>query len=46
VVAADVIFVVVAGRVVERGTHADLISGDGVYASLYRQQEERPVLEL
>lgn len=46
VVAADVIFVVVAGRIAERGTHAELISGDGVYASLYRQQEERPVLEL
>lgn len=45
VVAADVIFVVVAGRIVERGTHADLVLADGVYASLYRQQEERPVLE-
>ncbi|WP_307045062.1 ABC transporter ATP-binding protein [Agromyces ramosus] len=46
VVAADVIFVVVAGRIVERGTHAELVSAEGVYASLYRQQEERPVLEL
>ncbi len=45
VVAADVIFVVVAGRVVERGTHAELVGAEGVYASLYRQQEERPVLE-
>lgn len=46
VVAADVIFVVVAGRIVERGTHAELVGAEGVYASLYRQQEERPVLEL
>lgn len=46
VVSADVIFVVVGGRIVERGTHAELIMGDGVYASLYRQQEDRPVLEL
>lgn len=45
VVAADVIFVIVAGRIVERGTHAELVLADGVYASLYRQQEERPVLE-
>jgi ATP-binding cassette subfamily B protein len=45
VVSADVIFVIVAGRVVERGTHAELVVSDGVYASLYRQQEERPVFE-
>lgn len=42
VVAADVIFVVVAGRIVERGTHAELVAVDSVYASLYRQQEHVP----
>jgi ATP-binding cassette subfamily B protein len=42
VVAADVIFVIVAGRIAERGTHAELIEAGGVYASLYRQQAERP----
>ena len=45
VVSADVIFVIVAGRVVEQGTHAELVVSEGVYASLYRQQEERPVFE-
>ncbi|MFC9560004.1 ABC transporter ATP-binding protein [Agromyces sp. NPDC056965] len=45
VVSADVIFVVVAGRIVEQGTHAELVDAEGVYASLYRQQEERSVLE-
>ncbi|MRG61670.1 ATP-binding cassette domain-containing protein [Agromyces sp. CFH 90414] len=38
VVAADVIFVIVEGRVVERGTHAELIAAGGVYEALYRQQ--------
>lgn len=44
VVGADVIFVVVAGKIVERGTHADLIAAGGVYASLYREQADRPEL--
>jgi ATP-binding cassette subfamily B protein len=35
---ADVIFVVDAGRVVERGTHDELVSRGGVYAGLYGQQ--------
>ena len=38
IVAADVIFVVVAGRVVERGTHTELLDAGGMYASLYEQQ--------
>ncbi|WP_119869091.1 ABC transporter ATP-binding protein [Frondihabitans sp. 762G35] len=35
---ADVIFVVKAGRIVERGTHDDLVALGGVYAELYDQQ--------
>ncbi|HEX4567889.1 MAG TPA: ABC transporter ATP-binding protein, partial [Vicinamibacterales bacterium] len=35
---ADQIFVLKDGRVVERGTHALLITRDGVYAAMYRKQ--------
>jgi ATP-binding cassette subfamily B protein len=35
---ADVIFVVKAGRIVERGTHDELLVARGVYAELYDQQ--------
>ncbi|MGZ0213402.1 MAG: ABC transporter ATP-binding protein [Actinomycetales bacterium] len=35
---ADVIFVVQAGAIVERGTHSELIAVDGVYARLYAEQ--------
>ena len=35
---ADVILVVDRGRVVERGTHGELIQRGGLYAKLYRQQ--------
>ncbi len=38
VVDADVIFVVVAGRVVEHGTHTELLAAGGMYSSLYAQQ--------
>ena len=38
VLSADVIFVVEGGRIVERGTHAVLLAGGGVYARLYRKQ--------
>ncbi|MGW7265975.1 ABC transporter ATP-binding protein [Streptomyces sp. NPDC054842] len=36
--AADVILVVEAGRIVERGTHDELLAAGGRYAELYRTQ--------
>jgi len=38
VLAADVIFVLDRGRLVEQGTHQELLELGGVYAGLYRQQ--------
>jgi ATP-binding cassette, subfamily B, bacterial len=38
IISADVIFVLDRGRVVERGTHAELVADDGLYAQLYREQ--------
>jgi ATP-binding cassette subfamily B protein len=38
ILSADVIFVVDRGRIVERGTHAELLARGGLYASLYQQQ--------
>ena len=35
---ADVIFVIDRGRVVERGTHEELLARQGLYAQLYQQQ--------
>jgi ATP-binding cassette subfamily B protein len=36
--AADQILVLDAGRIAERGTHAQLLASGGLYASLYREQ--------
>jgi len=38
---ADQILVVDAGRIVERGSHDQLLAEDGLYAELYRTQFER-----
>ena len=38
IMSADVIFAVDGGRIVERGTHEDLLARDGLYANLYDEQ--------
>lgn len=38
ILAADVILVIDGGQIVERGTHAELLELDGLYARLYRTQ--------
>jgi ATP-binding cassette subfamily B protein len=38
ILSADVIFVLDRGRVVERGSHDELLSQGGLYAQLYQQQ--------
>ena len=38
IIAADVIFVLDRGQLVERGTHSELVAREGMYAQLYREQ--------
>jgi ATP-binding cassette subfamily B protein len=42
---ADLILVLDAGRVLERGDHQELIAGGGLYADLYRRQQLEEELE-
>ncbi len=42
---ADAILVIEAGRVVERGTHADLLAAGGRYAQLYQTQFDDEAVE-
>jgi ATP-binding cassette subfamily B protein len=46
---ADQILVMDAGRIIERGTHAELIARDGHYAAMWRLQQqaaEQPIVSL
>jgi ATP-binding cassette subfamily B protein len=43
--AADVIFVLDRGALVERGTHAELLARGGVYARLYHEQFQDGLVE-
>jgi ABC-type transport system involved in Fe-S cluster assembly fused permease/ATPase subunit len=40
VIHADEILVIDAGQIVERGNHAQLIAHDGIYAAMWRRQQE------
>jgi ABC-type multidrug transport system fused ATPase/permease subunit len=40
--AADLILVIEAGEVLERGTHAELLAAGGRYEELYRTQFDQP----
>ena len=45
IMSADVIYVVDQGRIVESGTHDQLLSYEGLYASLYREQYDNGRIE-
>jgi ATP-binding cassette subfamily B protein len=44
VINADLVVVLHDGRVVESGTHTDLVAAGGLYSELYRTQFERQAM--
>jgi ABC-type multidrug transport system fused ATPase/permease subunit len=46
ILAADVILVMDDGRLVEQGTHAELLAQGGLYADLYNTQFQREGLSV
>ncbi len=44
ILAADMILVMDRGKIVERGTHRELLSGGGLYALLYETQFSREIV--
>ena len=45
IMSADVIYVIDKGKIVEHGTHAELLSNEGLYARLYREQYDSGRIE-
>jgi ATP-binding cassette subfamily B protein len=43
---ADQILVMGSGRIVERGTHAELVAADGQYAQMWRLQQTERIAEI
>ena len=45
IIAADVIYVIDHGRVIEKGSHTELLARGGMYAKLYEEQFESGLVE-